>query len=114
MPMPANVYECMFILDSGKISGNIENADKQIRGILEKHNAEVLVSRQWGDDRKFSYPIKKNAATHKKGISSLMYFWWGGKTVVGIKHDAMLNKIILRQKIRELLNPLLERGGVLL
>ena len=49
--MPANVYECMFILDSTKVSGNMEAADKQIRGILEKHSAEVLVSRQWGDDR---------------------------------------------------------------
>ena len=29
--MPANVYECMFILDSTKVSGNMEAADKQIR-----------------------------------------------------------------------------------
>ena len=106
--MPANVYECMFILDSGKISGNIENADKQIRGILEKHNAEVLVSRQWGDDRKFSYPIKKNAATHKKGIYYLTYFSSEGKNLVGIEHDAMLNEMILRLMILKIHPKLVE------
>ena len=49
----------MFILDTAKVAGNVEAADKQLRAMLEKHNAEVLVSRQWGDDRKFAYPIKK-------------------------------------------------------
>src|SRR6266480_7961507 len=90
--MPANVYECMFILDSTKVAGNMEAADKQIRGILEKHGAEVLVARQWGDDRKFTYPIKK----HKKGIYYLCYFSSEGKNLVPIEHDCALNEMILR------------------
>src|SRR5262249_14607219 len=93
--MPANVYECMFILDSAKVSGNIEAADKQLRAILEKNNAEVLVSRQWGDDRKFTYPIKN----HKKGIYFLTYFSSEGKNLVPIGHDCALNEMILRQLI---------------
>ena len=93
--MPANVYECMFILDSGKVSGNMEAADKQIRALLEKNNAEVLVSRQWGDDRKFTYPIKK----HKKGIYYLTYFSSEGKNLVPIEHDCALNEMILRQLV---------------
>ena len=90
--MPANVYECMFILDSAKVSGNIEAADKQLRAILEKHGAEVLISRQWGDDRKFTYPIKK----HKKGIYYLTYFSSEGKNLVPIERDFKLNESILR------------------
>jgi small subunit ribosomal protein S6 len=97
--MPANVYECMFILDSTKVSGNIENADKVIRGILEKHNAEVLVSRQWGDDRKFTFPIKRNTVNHKKGIYYLTYFSSEGKNLVPIEHDCALNEMILRQLV---------------
>src|ERR1017187_10538481 len=90
--MPANVYECMFILDSAKVSGNIEAADKNLRALLEKNCAEVLVSRQWGDDRKFTYPIKK----HKKGIYYLTYFSSEGKNLVPIEQDCKLNEMILR------------------
>ena len=36
--------------------GDSANADKQIRSIFEKNNAEVLVSRPW-DERRLSYPV---------------------------------------------------------
>ena len=67
--MAANVYECMFILDTTKVAGNLETADKQLRTLLEKNNAEVLVSRLWSE-QKLTYPIK----TQKKGIYYLTYF----------------------------------------
>jgi small subunit ribosomal protein S6 len=102
--MPANVYECMFILDSTKVAGNVEVADKQIRAILEKHNAEVLVSRQWGDDRKFTYPIKK----HKKGIYYLTYFSSEGKNLVAIENDCSLNEMILRLMVLKIHPKLVE------
>jgi small subunit ribosomal protein S6 len=92
--MAANVYECMFILDSSKVAGNLDNADKQIRAILEKHSAEVLVSRLW-DERKFTYPIKKQ----KKGIYYLTYFSSEGKNLVAIESDCTLNEMILRLMI---------------
>src|SRR6476660_754774 len=90
--MAANVYECMFILDSSKVAGNLETADKQLRALLEKNNAEVLVSRLW-DERKFMFPIKKQ----KKGIYYLTYFSSEGKNLVPIEHDCHLNELILRQ-----------------
>ena len=93
--MPANVYECLFILDSTKVAGNVDAADKQIRAILEKNSAEVLVSRQWGDDRKFTYPIKN----HKKGIYYLTYFSSEGKNLATIENDFSLNESILRLMI---------------
>ena len=92
--MPANVYECMFILDSTKVAGNLEAADKQLRGILEKHSAEVLVSRLW-DERKFMYPIQ----AHKKGIYYLTYFSSEGKNLVNIESDCSLNEMILRMMV---------------
>ena len=102
--MPANVYECLFILDSTKVAGNVDAADKQIRAILEKNSAEVLVSRQWGDDRKFTYPIKK----HKKGIYYLTYFSSEGKNLATIENDFSLNESILRLMIIKLHPKLVE------
>ncbi len=92
--MAANVYECMFILDSSKVAGNLETADKQLRTILEKHSAEVLVCRIW-DERKLIYPIKNQ----KKGIYFLTYFSSEGKNLAPIEHDCALNEMILRQMV---------------
>lgn len=101
--MAANVYECMFVLDSSKVAGNLETADKQLRAILEKHSAEVLVSRLW-DERKFTYPIKNQ----KKGIYYLTYFSSEGKNLVAIEHDCTLNEMILRMMILKIHPKLVE------
>ena len=94
--MPANVYECMFILDSNKLAGDTTTVSKQLHTILEKNNAEVLASRPWmNQDLKLHYPIK-NA---KKGLYFLAYFRTEGKNLVGIEHDFSLNETILRNII---------------
>ncbi len=46
-----NVYECMFLLDTNKVAGNTTELSNQVHAILEKHKAEILISRPW-DDRK--------------------------------------------------------------
>src|SRR5208283_1321846 len=101
--MAANVYECMFILDSSKVAGNLETADKAIRAMLEKNSAEVLVSRLW-DERKFTYAIKKQ----KKGIYYLTYFSSEGKNLVPIEHDCALNETILRMLVLKIHPKLVE------
>ena len=90
--MPANVYECMFLLDTTKVAGDVAAADRQLRTILERNNAEVLVSRPW-DERRLTYPIHKQ----KKGLYYLTYFSSDGKNLVGIERDCHLNEMILRQ-----------------
>lgn len=92
--MAANVYECMFMLDSSKVAGNLDTADKAIRTILEKNNAEVLVCRIW-DERKLTYQI----GNQKKGIYYLTYFASEGKNLVNIEHDCALNEMIMRQLV---------------
>ena len=101
--MAANVYECMFILDSTKVAGNLETADKQLRAILEKHSAEVLVSRVWAE-QKFTYAIKKQ----KKGIYYLTYFSSEGKNLVAIEQDCSLNEMILRMLVLKIHPKLVE------
>jgi len=92
--MPANVYECMFLLDTSKVAGDVANADKQLRTIFERNNAEVLISRPW-DERRLTYPIRNQ----KKGLYYLTYFSAEGKCLTGIESDCRLSEIILRQMI---------------
>jgi small subunit ribosomal protein S6 len=92
--MAANVYECMFLLDTSKVAGDLQAADKQLRGILERHHAEVLVSRPW-DERRLAYPIKNQ----KKGMYYLTYFSAEGKVLPGIDRDCKLSEMIMRQLV---------------
>ncbi len=89
--MPANVYECMFLLDTNKVAGDPANAAKQLHGILERNQAEVLASRPW-DERRLAYPIR----SHKKGLYYLIYFRSEGKNLTNIERDCHLNEMILR------------------
>lgn len=101
--MPANVYECMFLLDSTKVAGDVANADKVLRGLLEKNHVEVLVSRPW-DERRLAYPIKNQ----KKGLYYLTYFSSEGQNIVGIERDCALNEMILRMMILKIHPKLVE------
>ncbi len=90
--MAANVYECMFLLDTNKVAGDVPAAAQQLHGILQRNNAEVLASRPW-DERRLAYPIKN----HKKGLFYLTYFRTEGKNLINIERDCALNELILRQ-----------------
>jgi small subunit ribosomal protein S6 len=92
--MPAKVYECMFLLDTSKVAGDVAAADKAIRTILERNSAEVLVSRSW-DERRLAYPI----GNQKKGLYYLTYFSADGKSLPGIDRDCKLNEMIMRQMV---------------
>jgi small subunit ribosomal protein S6 len=84
----------MFLLDTSKVAGDVANADKSIRSILERNHAEVLVSRPW-DERRLAYPI----GNQKKGLYYLTYFSAEGKSLTGIEHDCKLNEMIMRQLV---------------
>jgi small subunit ribosomal protein S6 len=90
--MPANVYECLFLLDTNKVAGDVPAAAKQLHTILERNHAEILASRPW-DERRLAYPIKG----HKKGLYYLTYFRTEGKNLASIEHDVSLNETVLRQ-----------------
>ena len=92
--MPANVYECMFLLDTNKVSGDVPAAAQQLHGLLERNHAEVLASRPW-DERRLAYPIKG----HKKGLYYLTYFRSDGKNILNLERDLQLNEMVLRYLI---------------
>jgi small subunit ribosomal protein S6 len=92
--MPANVYECMFLLDTNKVAGDVPAAAQQLHAILERNQAEVLASRPW-DERRLAYPVKGQ----KKGLYYLTYFRSEGKNLVNIERDFALNETILRMLV---------------
>jgi small subunit ribosomal protein S6 len=92
--MPANVYECMFLLDTNKVAGDLATVEAQLLGMVQKHHAEPLAYRPW-DERRLSYPIAK----HKKGLYYLMYVRTEGKNLREIEKDIALNETILRSLI---------------
>jgi small subunit ribosomal protein S6 len=92
--MPANVYECMFLLDTSKVAGDVPGAAKQLQSVLERHHAEILASRPW-DERRLAYPIRRN----KKGLYYLTYFRTEGKNITAIEHDFTLNEMVLRMMV---------------
>ena len=92
--MPAAVYECMFLLDTNKVAGDVQGSSKQLHAILEKNSAEVLASRPWNEGR-LAYPIKG----HKKGLYYLTYFRAEGPALSKIEADFALNEMILRSLV---------------
>jgi small subunit ribosomal protein S6 len=92
--MPANVYECMFLLDTTKVAGDITAAAGQLHGILERNQAEMLASRPW-DERRLAYPVKGQ----KKGLYYLTYFRTDAKNIVNIERDFALTEMILRMLV---------------
>ena len=92
--MTRNVYEGMFLLDSGKVSGDWNSAQKLVHGILERNQAEIITSRPW-DERRLAFPVKG----HKKGMYYLTYFRLEGPKLSQIEQDCRINESILRQLI---------------
>lgn len=91
MSAKTNVYECMFILDTNKVAGNVSELSTHVRGILEKHGAEIVVARPW-DDRKLCYPVKGQ----KKALYYLVYAKIVGPNIAAIEHDCHLSDYVLR------------------
>jgi small subunit ribosomal protein S6 len=92
--MGQSTYECMFLLDANKVSGDIPAAAGQLHAVFERNHAEVLASRPW-DERRLAFPIKGQ----KKGLYYLTYFKTEGKNLVGIEGDFALNEMVLRSLV---------------
>ncbi len=89
--MPANVYECMLLLDTNRVAGDLPGAQQQIHTILERNHCEILASRPW-DERRLAYPVNGQ----KKGLYYLTYFKSEGTAIREIERDFSLNEMILR------------------
>jgi small subunit ribosomal protein S6 len=91
--MPIITYETMFLLDSNKVSSDAEGAKQQIHHLLERHGAQVIISRPWDYNHKLSYPISKQ----KKGAFHIIYYTMESTHQAALERDfALAEGLILR------------------
>ncbi len=89
--MAANVYEGMFILESGRYGRDPEGVAAQVPQIIQEAGGKILVSRLW-EERRLAYPIKG----HRKGTYWLTYFELEGPRLGEIRRKTDLADSILR------------------
>jgi small subunit ribosomal protein S6 len=83
-------YEAMFLLPAGA-SAEMEKSLALVRGIIERHEGQVLVIKKW-DERKLAYEMRG----HKRGLYIITYFKAPGSAITGIERDVNLSEEVLR------------------
>ena len=89
--MADNVYEGMFILDSGRFGRDPEGVAGQIQSMIKEAGGEILISRLW-EERRLAYTIKGQ----RKGAYWLTYFRLDGTSLAKIHRQCQLSHTILR------------------
>ena len=89
-----NLYEGMFLLDSGKVAASPEGSTNHVLEILQKAGATVVAHRPWLD-AKLAYPVKG----HKKGLHLLTYFTMPSSGLDQVTRQVHLSEIILRHMV---------------
>jgi small subunit ribosomal protein S6 len=92
--MPVVTYETLFLLDPTKVSADAEGVKQQVHHILERHGAQIVISRPWDYNHKLSYPIEKQ----KKGAFHIIYYTMESTRQVELERDfAIIEGLVLRQ-----------------
>lgn len=84
-------YEAMFLLDAGDAAAHWDERVEEIKGILERHGAEIIRLVKW-DDRRLAYAIQH----HKRGTYILCYYEAPRETNVRVERDVQLSENVLR------------------
>lgn len=89
-----NLYEGMFLLDSGKYAASQEGTTNHVLEILQKAGATVVAHRPW-QDGKLAYPVNG----HRKGLHLLTYFTMPPAGLEQVTRQVHLSEIILRHMV---------------
>jgi len=98
-----NLYEGMFLLNSGKFSTNPDGMTSEVLNILEKAGGTVVAHRPWQVGR-LAYIIKKQ----RKGLHYLTYFRMEGAKLKDVNRACQLNDNILRHLVIKQSRPLFD------
>jgi ribosomal protein S6 len=91
--MPVNTYETMVLLDATKVAADADSVKQQVHHILERHGANIVVSREWNYNQKLAYPIGKS----KKGAFHIVYYTMESANQNGLERDFKLAEgVVLR------------------
>ena len=101
--MTENLYEGMFLLNSGKFAANPDGMTSEVLNILEKSGGTVVAHRPWQDGR-LAYIIEKQ----RKGLHYLTYFRMEGTKLKDVNRACRLNDNILRHLVIKQSRPLFD------
>lgn len=89
--MADNLYEGMFLLDSGQFASDPDGLAQNVTDMLEKAGGTLVAQRPWQDGR-LAYEI----AGRRKGLHYLAYFRLEPDKITGLNRSCRLNDRILR------------------
>lgn len=90
--MAQKLYECMFLLDSGKWATDPQGTEGSVREILNRCGAEVVALTPFQEGR-LAYEIEGQ----RKGLHLLSYFKMDGSQMPEFTRLCKLSEVILRQ-----------------
>ncbi len=94
--MAERLYECMFVLNSGRYASDPAASEKSLLEMLERLGADVVARGPW-QDGKLAYPIKG----YRKGLHYLVYFKMDGSQVTELNRLCSLHDLVLRHLVLE-------------
>ncbi len=89
-----SLYEGLFLLNQQASGADLSACIEDLRQILERAKAEVVVMKKWSD-RKLAYEIKGQ----KRGTFFLVYFRAAHDQIINIDRDCNLSDLVLRNLI---------------
>ncbi|MBL8850030.1 MAG: 30S ribosomal protein S6 [Planctomycetaceae bacterium] len=92
--MAERLYECMFLLDSGRFAQDRSGTEDAVKDLLGKCGGEILAAAPW-QDGKLPYPIEG----YKKGCHYLTYVKMDGSQVGELARLVKLSDLVLRHLV---------------
>ena len=89
--MTVRNYEAMFLLDSGQYAQDPAGVEDEVKSILERVGAELLVATPF-QDGKLAYEIEGR----RKGLHYLTFFKLDGAKVDELHRQCRLSELVLR------------------
>lgn len=94
--MAQRLYECMFLIDSGRYAQDPSGTEDTIKEYLGRCHAELVASAPW-QEGKLAYEIDG----HRKGLHYLTYFKMDGSEVEHLNRICKLSDVVIRHLILE-------------
>lgn len=88
------LYECMFLVDSGRYAADHEGVLNELTAMLEKAGGSVEVARPWQDGR-LAYEIDG----HRKGTHILFLLKMPGSGVSDLNRSVHLSDLVIRHLV---------------
>ena len=90
------LYECMFLLDSGRYAQDPQGTENTVKEYLSKCDAEIVGMAPWQDGR-LAYEIDG----HRKGLHYLVYLRMDGSRVDQLERICKLSEVVIRHLLLE-------------